>query len=267
MTTIPEPSASLVIPAYNEENRITLFFDSITLFDGELIVVCDGTDRTADIVDVIASRRTDLNIRCLRFEHRLGKGGGVIAGLKESRTPFVGYVDADGSTSMEEMLRLFGSLPALDGAIGSRWVAGSNLTVKQGFLRQLESRGFNLLIRILFGLTYHDTQCGAKVFTKRAVEEVLPLMVSTGFEFDVELLWRMKDAGFRIGEVPIEWQNKGDSRVQKRDMLRMLTGLFGSGLAREGYDPRNPGRTEERGVPALRGREVSGVPPVIPGPP
>jgi dolichol-phosphate mannosyltransferase len=226
MTTIPEPSASLVIPAYNEENRITLFFDSITRFDGELIVVCDGTDRTADIVDVIASRRTDLNIRCLRFEHRLGKGGGVIAGLKESRTPLVGYVDADGSTSMEEMLRLFGSLPALDGAIGSRWVAGSNLTVKQGFLRQLESRGFNLLIRILFGLTYHDTQCGAKVFTKRAVEEVLPLMVSTGFEFDVELLWRMKNAGFRIGEVPIEWQNKGDSRVQKQDMLRMLTGLF-----------------------------------------
>ena len=181
MTPIQIPEKSLVIPAYNEENRITLFFDSITGFDGELIVVCDGTDQTADIVDTIAAQTPDLTIRCLRFDHRLGKGGGVIAGLKEARAPFVGYVDADGSTSMEEMVRLFSSLPRADGAIGSRWVAGSTLTVKQGFMRQLESRGFNLLIRILFGLTYHDTQCGAKVFTKRAIDTVLPDMVSTGF--------------------------------------------------------------------------------------
>ena len=233
MTTTPEPRASLVIPAYNEENRIMLFLDSITRFDGELIVVCDGTDRTADIVEKVGSQRTDLSIRCLRFSHRLGKGGGVIAGLKVARAPFVGYVDADGSTSMDEMLRLFASLPAADGAIGSRWVEGSTLTVKQGFLRQMESRGFNLLIRLLFGLDYHDTQCGAKVFTKHAADKVLPRMVSTGFEFDVELLWRMKTTGFRIAEIPITWENKSDSRVQKRDMLRMLTGLlrirFGKG--------------------------------------
>jgi glycosyltransferase involved in cell wall biosynthesis len=226
MTATAVPARSLVIPAYNEENRITLFFDSITRFEGEMIVVCDGTDRTAAIVESVASRRTDLSIRCLRFDHRLGKGGGVIAGLQVARAPFVGYVDADGSTSIEEMLRLFASLPAADGAIGSRWVAGSNLTVKQGFLRQMESRCFNLLIRLLFGLSYNDTQCGAKVFTKKAVDEVLSQMVSTGFEFDVELLWRMKKAGFCVEEIPIEWQNKGDSRVQKRDMIRMLSGLF-----------------------------------------
>ena len=223
-TTVPEKS--LVIPAYNEENRISLFFDSITGFDGELIVVCDGTDRTADCVEAIAARRPDLTIRCLRFDHRLGKGGGVIAGLKEARAPLVGYVDADGSTSMEEMIRLFASLPSADGAIGSRWVAGSTLTVKQGVMRQLESRGFNLLIRLLFGLRFHDTQCGAKVFAKKAIDAVLPSMISRGFEFDVELLWRLRKAGSHIVEVPIEWQNKGDSRVQKRDMLRMLAGLF-----------------------------------------
>lgn len=226
MTTTPVPSLSLVIPAYNEENRISLFFDSIITFDGELIVVCDGTDQTAKIVDGIASRRPDLMIRCLRFDHRLGKGGGVIAGLKEARAPLVGYVDADGSTSMEEMLRLFSSLPAADGAIGSRWVDGSTLKVKQGFLRQIESRGFNYLIRLLFRLSFHDTQCGAKVFTKKAIDDVLPRMISRGFEFDVELLWRIRMAGFRVVEVPIVWQNKSDSRVQKRDMLRMLAGLF-----------------------------------------
>ncbi|NMB78235.1 MAG: glycosyltransferase family 2 protein [Methanomicrobiales archaeon] len=219
------PNMSLVIPAYNEERRITLFFDSIRQFDGELIVVCDGTDRTAEIVDAIAARRADLVIRCLRFDHRLGKGGGVLAGLREAQAPLVGYVDADGSTSMEEMLRLFASLRGADGAIGSRWVDGATMTVKQSVMRQVESRGFNLLIRLLFGLTYHDTQCGAKVFSKQAADAVLPLMVARGFEFDVELLWRMKNAGFSVIEVPIEWQNKGDSRVQKRDMIRMLAGL------------------------------------------
>ncbi len=224
--TTTDPQRSLVIPAYNEEHRITHFLDSITGFDGELIVVCDGTDHTADTVEVIASRRPGLRIRCLRFDHRLGKGGGVIAGLKAARAPLVGYVDADGSTAMDEMLRLFSRLPDADGAIGSRWVEGSTLTVRQGVLRQVESRLFNLLIRLLFGLDFHDTQCGAKVFTREAVAAVLPHMTATGFEFDVELLWRMRTAGFRIDEVPIEWQNKGDSRVKKRDMLRMLRGLL-----------------------------------------
>jgi glycosyltransferase involved in cell wall biosynthesis len=224
--TIPGVSFSLVIPAYNEENRIQLLFEEIPAFDGELIVVCDGTDRTAECVSRIAGRRKDLTIRCLEFDHRLGKGGGVIEGLKTARAPLVGYFDADGSTSIGEMLRLFSHLSHSDGAIGSRWVPGSTLRVRQGILRRMESRAFNLLIRLLFGLTFNDTQCGAKVFTKAAIDTVLPQMTSRGFEFDVELLWRLQRAGYTVTEVPIVWQNKGDSRVQKRDMIRMLRGLF-----------------------------------------
>jgi glycosyltransferase involved in cell wall biosynthesis len=217
---------SLVIPAYNEENRIQLLFDEITVFDGELIVVCDGTDRTADCVGRIASGRRDLRIRCLVFDHRLGKGGGVIEGLKAARAPLVGYFDADGSTSISEMLRLFSHLSFSDCAIGSRWVPGSTLRVRQGIMRRMQSRAFNLLIRLLFGLNYRDTQCGAKVFKKAAIDSVLPEMTSRGFEFDVEMLWRLQRAGYTITEVPIAWQNKEDSRVQKRDMIRMLRGLF-----------------------------------------
>ena len=234
MTTPPEVPYSLVIPAYNEEHRIVSLFEDIHDFDGELIVVCDGTDGTADVVDRIAAGREDLSIRCLRFDHRLGKGGGVIAGLAAARAPFVGFFDADGSTRISEMKRLFLQLSDYDGAIGSRWVSGSTLTVRQGMLRRFESRSFNFLIRSLFGLDFHDTQCGAKVFRKPAIEAVLPAMVSRGFEFDVELLWRLKNAGFRVVEVPIEWQNKGDSRVRKGDMIQMVTGLLRvrSGLGR-----------------------------------
>jgi len=224
--TTPGVSLSLVIPAYNEENRIQSLFDEIPAFDGELIVVCDGTDRTADCVSRIAAGRKDLRIRCLVFDHRLGKGGGVIEGLKAARAPLVGYFDADGSTGIGEMLMLFSRLSGSDGAIGSRWVPGSTLRVRQGCLRRMESRIFNLIIRILFGLTYHDTQCGAKVFKKAAIDAVLPQLVSRGFEFDVELLWRLKRAGYHVAEVPIVWQNRGDSRVKKRDMIRMLAGLF-----------------------------------------
>jgi glycosyltransferase involved in cell wall biosynthesis len=220
------PPCSLVIPAYNEENRITELFDAIDRFEGELIVVCDGSDMTGEVVNRIAGKRTDLTIHCLKFDHRLGKGGGVIEGLKAARAPLIGYFDADGSTGIEEMRQLFSHLTEYDGAIGSRWVPGSTLTVRQGLGRRMESRAFNFLIRILFGLTFSDTQCGAKVFRKQAVDAVLPAMVSTGFEFDVELLWRLKDTGYTVAEFPIVWQNKGDSRVQKRDMLRMLKGLF-----------------------------------------
>jgi hypothetical protein len=138
----------------------------------------------------------------------------------------VGFLDADGSTGIGEIVRLFSAMAAADGAIGSRWVEGSRLTVRQGLLRRLESRGFNLLIRVMFGLSYSDTQCGAKVFRKPAIDEVLASMISRGFEFDVELLWRLKKAGFTVIEVPIEWQNKSDSRVEKRDIFRMLTGLL-----------------------------------------
>jgi dolichol-phosphate mannosyltransferase len=226
MTNRPEAQYSLVIPAYNEENRIKPLFDAIYGFDGELIVVCDGEDGTAEIVDQIAASRPDLNIRCLRFDHRLGKGGGVMAGLREAKLPLVGYFDADGSTSIGEMKRLFLTLSNADGAIGSRWIPGATLKVRQSIMRQLESRVFNLIIRILFGIHYHDTQCGAKVFKKSAIDAVLPMMISRGFEFDVELLWRLHRQGFHVIEVPIEWQNKGDSRVQKRDMIRMLSGLF-----------------------------------------
>jgi len=226
MTTETGIPCSLVIPAYNEEFRITPLLEGIVRFDGELIVVCDGTDRTAEVVEEIAARRGDLRIRCLRFDHRIGKGGGVLAGLAAARTPLVGYFDADGSTSIGEMLRLFAAVGTVDGAMGSRWVPGSKLTVRQGMLRRMESRGFNILIRLLFGLRYHDTQCGAKVFRKAALDTVLPAMISRGFEFDVELLWRLRSAGFAIAEVPIEWQNKGDSRVRKRDMINMLAGLL-----------------------------------------
>jgi len=226
---MPSPlpqSYSLVIPAYNEENRIAALFESVHDFKGELIIVCDGTDHTADAVERIARDKPHLTIRCLRFSHRLGKGGGIIAGFAAAQTPYVGYIDADGSTEIDEMCTLFEHLTRYDAVIGSRWIPGSVPALRQGWTRRMQSRGFNKIIRCLFGLSFYDTQCGAKVFKKSAIDAVLPQLITRGFEFDVELIWRLVRAGYRVEEVPIEWKNKGDSRVRKGDMIRMLMGLL-----------------------------------------
>jgi glycosyltransferase involved in cell wall biosynthesis len=219
------PAVSLIIPAYNEEGRIATLLASLPVREGEYIFVCDGTDSTADLVERFAAFHPDLSIRCLKYTRRLGKGGGVREGIRAASAPLVGFMDADCSTSVGDMMGLFALIGDGDGVIGSRWIEGAELIERQGFLRRLQSRGFNHLIRLLFRLPYRDTQCGAKVFSKTAVDTVLPSMKSSGFEFDVELLWRLREAGFTIREVPIRWQNNKDTRVKSADMIHMVAGL------------------------------------------
>ena len=223
---VDQRDCSLVIPAYNEEKRIGSLLADVSTFTGDLIFVCDGTDATPAIIGAFADDHPSLSIRCLRFPDRLGKGGGVMAGVQETSTPYVGYMDADGSTSLEEMGRLFDRLTTADGAIGSRWIPGSVLTVRQGLRRRVESRLFNLLVRLLFGLDYLDTQCGAKAFRKEALDTVLSSIRSTGFEFDVELLWRLRQSGYQIEEVPITWKNQEESKVTTSDAKKMLLGML-----------------------------------------
>jgi dolichol-phosphate mannosyltransferase len=220
------PVFSLIIPAYNEEGRIANLLASLSDREGEYIFVCDGTDATADLVGRFAALHPDLPIRCLKFTRRLGKGGGVREGLAAASAPLVGFMDADCSTSVGDMMRLFALIGDCDGVIGSRWIEGAELIERQGFLRRLQSRGFNRMIRLLFQLPYQDTQCGAKVFLKTAVDRVLPSMKSSGFEFDVELLWRLRGSGFIIREVPIRWQNNKDTRVKSGDIIQMVAGLL-----------------------------------------
>jgi glycosyltransferase involved in cell wall biosynthesis len=217
---------TIVIPAYNEEKRIGKVLAEIAADRGEFIVVCDGTDKTEEIVRKFSGSRPELDLTCLSYNRRLGKGGAVREGFSHAGSPVVGYMDADGSTSLAQVHRLIEALDGGDVVIGSRWLPGSVIPERQGLSRRIESRVFNLVIRLLFGLRFTDTQCGAKVFKKSAVDAVLTDMTSTGFEFDVELLWRLSKKGYRVLECPITWQNKGDSRVTAGDAIRMLSGLI-----------------------------------------
>ena len=223
---VDRADCTLVIPAYNEEKRIRSLLEDLSGFRGDLIFVCDGTDATPAVIGAFAAAHPSLSIRCLTFPVRLGKGGGVVAGIREASTRYVGYMDADGSTSLSEMERLFDCLVDADGAIGSRWLPGSVMTVRQGLRRRAESRLFNLVVRLLFGLGYRDTQCGAKVFRREALDRVLPSIRSTGFEFDVELLWRLAQSDCRVEEVPITWENRDESKVGTSDAQEMLSGMI-----------------------------------------
>jgi dolichol-phosphate mannosyltransferase len=224
----PRPAGdyTLIIPAYNEERRIGPLLESLAGSTGFFLVICDGNDHTPELVEHFASQNPDLLITARRYDQRLGKGGAIKKGFALAGTPFIGYMDADGSTSIDQMIRLFASLDHADGVIGSRWLPESVIPVPQGISRKIQSRVFNLFIRILFGLSFKDTQCGAKVFKKEAIDAVLDKMTSTGFEFDVELLWRLDSAGFRILECPITWTNREESRVRGGEGLGMFTALL-----------------------------------------
>ncbi|KAF1078476.1 glycosyltransferase [Methanogenium sp. MK-MG] len=224
--TVSEEDCTIVIPAYNEAGRIGGLLDGLAAYRGPVIVVCDGDDDTAGVVSAFSQAHPSCRLKCREYEERLGKGGGVAAGLMHAETPYAGFMDADNSTTVPEMRRLFAALTDADGAIGSRWIAGACVPVRQSAGRQVQSRLFNLFVRLFFGLPYHDTQCGAKVFRTTVVQAVLSSVQSRGFEFDVELLWQMKRQGFVVEEVPIHWEDQPDSRVGSTTGLAMLKGLM-----------------------------------------
>jgi glycosyltransferase involved in cell wall biosynthesis len=213
------PEIRIVIPAYCEEARIAVCVSDYCRYFGAratIVVVANGChDRTADIVRELM--RDFDNLSLIEIKHAIGKGGAVRVGLKSGSEPFIGYTDADGSTTPSEfdsLLQVCLSVGS-DGAIGSRWIAGANVTRRQPFMRRLSSRTFNLIVRALFGLNYSDTQCGAKLFRRDAVNRVLGELELANFAFDIDLLYALKRLGFRVVECPISWEDSpGGSKIK-----------------------------------------------------
>jgi glycosyltransferase involved in cell wall biosynthesis len=223
------PRYSLIIPAHNEANRICLtlagYLDAFA--DSEVLLVLNGcTDDTESVAREAAGSRP--NLRIVSIEHAVGKGGAVRAGFLAARASVVGYVDADGATPAEEMRRLFDALSAgEDAVIASRWSNGAQVVIAQPMLRRLAGRVFNVVVRLLFGLPYHDTQCGAKVFSSTAIRRISSSLEVANFAFDIDLLYSLRRAGFSIREVPTRWLDMGGSRIDlPRASLEMLLAVF-----------------------------------------
>ncbi len=207
---------TIVIPAYNEEGRIreTLasYVDHFSSSEHEIefIIMVEGTDKTIDIVREFGKKHN--NIRHEYSTKRLGKGGAIIRGFKLATGGLIGYIDADASTKPAAFDELIKNIGNYDGIIASRKLPGATLTKKEPFLQRFGSRGFNILARAMFGLPFMDTQCGAKLFTRNAINAVLPELGITEFAFDVDLLYRLTKKGFKIRELPTVWEHKSGAK-------------------------------------------------------
>lgn len=190
----------------------------------EIIVVCNGcSDRTPDIVRKL--RREHPQVRLLRFKSKLGKGRAIVEGFRVAQNEEVGFVDADESVAPGDVERMCDVLAVADGAVASRRLRDSRVLVRQPLPRRIASGAFNVLVRLLFGLHYRDTQCGAKVFRREAIADVMGELRTKGFEFDVELLWRLKRKGYEVVEFPIEWKHSEGSTFSLWHAPRMLLSL------------------------------------------
>ena len=214
MSTAQRPRYSVIIPAYNEAERISAVLTEYApvFADSEIIVVLNGCiDETPAIVKALS--RIYPNIRYAEISAAVGKGGAIRAGFLMVKADVVAYVDADGATSPEELRRLCEVLGEDDVIIGSRWLAGSKLIAKQPLTRRIASRVFNLFVRCLFGLPFQDTQCGAKVFKAAALKNSVPNIETANLAFDVDLLYHLREQGYRVREVSTTWRDQAGSKV------------------------------------------------------
>lgn len=210
---------SIIIPAHNEEQRLPPVLEAYAKFfrekmgaEAEILVVVNGsTDTTASVAERIAEQHP--SIRVIDEPGRIGKGGAVILGAKAAVGDYIGFVDADGATSPEEFYRLFQKSDGNDGVIASRWMKGADVVIQQKAMRLLSSRAFNWLTRILLGLKYKDTQCGAKIFRAKAWKTILPNVGTTRFAFDVDVLYQLKRHAYTVQEEPTVWKDIEGSKV------------------------------------------------------
>jgi glycosyltransferase involved in cell wall biosynthesis len=219
---VPNNASSLLllIPAYNEQDRIgPVLRDYATYFEKhytgkfQLVVVLNGClDDTIGVVRSVAAEHPCIS--ALEFPAPIGKGGALIEGLRLAPlADLIGYVDADGATAPRAFHELTDLSGKADCVIGSRWMPGSVLHQAQTNKRQFASRVFHFIVQLLFWMNIRDTQCGAKVMHRSAVEKIHGALRIADMAFDINLLYALKRAGCTILEVPTEWTDKMGSKV------------------------------------------------------
>jgi glycosyltransferase involved in cell wall biosynthesis len=227
------PTYSIVIPAYNESARIRTSLERVIAFvnqrqwNAEILVINDGSrDNTSQIVEEYAVNHPMLLL--IQNPGNRGKGYSVRNGMLHATGEMLLFSDADLSSPIEEADKLFAALNnGADVAIGSRWLRAELQTQRQSLHRQLFGRIFNLLLRIVLALPYHDTQCGFKAFTRRAADAIFPFQRIERWGFDPELLFLARKFGMKVEEVPVHWAHAEGTRINPlRDGARMFVEML-----------------------------------------
>jgi glycosyltransferase involved in cell wall biosynthesis len=209
-------SISIIIPAYNEETRLPATLKAVRTYLAateweftEIIVVNDGSrDATAAVARAAGAR-------VLENPGNRGKGYSVKHGVLEAKGDWILVTDADLSSPIGELDKLWSAAERAGAqvAIGSRAIDRSLVGVHQPFAREMMGRLFNLVMRLVTGLPFRDTQCGFKLFEAKAAREVFARQRLEGFGFDVEVLFLAERLGYRAVEVPVRWNNVVGTKV------------------------------------------------------
>ena len=224
-----ELDLSVVIPAYNEESRLPKTLLSVYEYlharqlSYEIIVVDDGSsDETSTVVKQFVCLTN--SVKLISYPQNRGKGFAVRSGILASKGRLVLFNDADGATPIAELERLETAISnGAQVAIGSRAMVSRDAEVKTVWYRKFIGRIFNALVNLLILPGIADTQCGFKLFTRRAALFLFGRQRAERFSFDVEILYLARRTGLRIAEVPINWTNVPGSKVDLAlDSARML---------------------------------------------
>ncbi len=223
------PRLSVVIPAYNEKDRIVPTIGAFaahlaaTDLSWELIVADDGSmDETVTLVRML----DHANVRVLPTVENGGKGHAVRRGVEAARGGLILFADADCSTPVDELGRLIAAIESgADLAIGSRNEIGASVQHRSGF-RRILTFGLQQLVRFGLGIPIKDTQCGFKLFSADAARNLFEAQTVRGFSFDLELLFLAARRGMRIAEVPVRWYDAPGSKVDaKREVVRFVQSI------------------------------------------
>lgn len=218
---------SIVIPAYNEGKRIGRSLEKIFSylsgknFLAEVIVVDDGS---SDDTLSILSNFKDPRLTIITNKVNMGKGFSVKRGIEEAKGRFIIFSDADLSTPVEEADKFLLFLSnQCDLAIGSRYITGADVKLKQPWYRQLMARMFNFFVQLIAIPGIRDSQCGFKGFKKECASAVFNYVDTCGYSFDVEVIYVAYKMGFKIKEIPVTWYDSPSSRINPlTDPLKMF---------------------------------------------
>jgi glycosyltransferase involved in cell wall biosynthesis len=214
---------SVVIPVYNDKKALEYAIpESLRVLSGvsdrfELIIAEDGsTDGSAEYV----LSYTDPRIRLLHSDDRQGRGVALNRACKEASGTIFCYYDVDLATSMEHFPALVNAIrEGNDIATGSRLLPGS--TIDRSTSREVASRGYNLLVRLVLGSRLADHQCGFKAFNRERLLALLPAVRAGHWFWDTEVLVRAQRAGYRVSEFPVRWQQGRGTTVRRSDVWQM----------------------------------------------
>ncbi|MBS1122552.1 MAG: hypothetical protein H6Q90_4780 [Deltaproteobacteria bacterium] len=227
---VPFVDLSIVVPAYNEEHRISPTLDRLHAFLAaqplryEILVVDDGSkDNTCGVVEQAMGRIA--NLRLVRQVPNRGKGAAVRRGMLAARGQIRVMCDADCSMPPEQLPRLLAPIIACQASIsiGSRYAEGSKSDIKQPFYRILWSRLANKVIQRSLVPGVRDTQCGFKAFTAEVARDLFARARIDGWAFDLEILALARRRGHAIAEVGVEWTDDRRSRVNPlKDLWKVI---------------------------------------------